>query len=238
MLRDRRGKRRGSRGASEQNGAAMAWIFSRADDTRLRVGLVLAALVVVGVPLALMAWVRLPQATGEGDPVQQPVLFDHRHHVVDDGIDCEYCHSTAERAATAGMPSSARCMGCHGQIWDRSPLLARVRESYYSGVPLAWVRVHRLPDFVYFDHSIHVRKGVGCESCHGRVDRMAAVYQAKPLTMGWCLECHRDPAPHLRPRDEVTTMGWSPPGDRAALGRALMREYDVRTVTYCTGCHR
>lgn len=216
----------------------VAALFSRPANTALRLGLVLAGLLVLGVPLLLMAWVRTPQVTGVGDPVQQPVLFDHRHHVVDDGIECMYCHSTVDRSPAAGMPTTARCMGCHSQVWNDSPLLALVRESYFTGKPIPWVRVNRLPDFVYFDHSIHVAKGVGCESCHGRVDRMAAVSQAKPLTMGWCLSCHRQPEKFLRPRSEVTTMGWEPKMDQRKLGRALEREYAVQKVTNCSGCHR
>lgn len=216
----------------------MAALFSRPANTALRLGLVLAGLLVLGVPLLLMAWVRTPNVTGEGNPVQQPVLFDHRHHVVDDGIDCMYCHAEVDRSPAAGIPTTARCMGCHSQVWNASPLLARVRESYFSGRPIPWVRVNRLPDYVYFDHSIHVNKGVGCESCHGRVDEMAAVEQAKPLTMGWCLSCHRKPEEFLRPRSEVTTMGWEPAGSQEALGRKLKEEYGVREMTNCSTCHR
>jgi hypothetical protein len=215
----------------------MAAIFSRQAGGMLRLVIVAIAAVLVGTPLGLMAWVRTPHVTGVGNPIQQPVLFDHRHHVVDDGISCAYCHSTAERAAPAGLPSTARCMGCHGQIWNHSPLLEPVRESYFTGRPIPWVRVNRLPDFVYFDHSIHLAKGVGCESCHGRVDRMAAVFQAKPLTMGWCLGCHRNPEKFVRPRSEVMTMGWSA-GDQRALGAMLVRQYRVREMTHCTACHR
>lgn len=200
--------------------------------------MVFAGVVIIGGPLLLMAWVRTPYVTSQGNPVQQPVLFDHRHHVVDDGIECRYCHSTVDRSPSAGIPTTARCMGCHGQIWNESPLLARVRSSYFSGQPIPWVRVNRLPDFVYFDHSIHVAKGVGCESCHGRVDQMAAIEQAKPLTMGWCLSCHRRPEAQLRPRSEVTTMGWKPKENQLALGAALKKEYGVRSLTNCTTCHR
>jgi len=216
----------------------VAALFPRTANTTF--GVVCAALITAAaiVTLALMAWVRTPQGTGQFDPVQQPVMFDHRHHVTDDGIDCRYCHSTVERAPSAGIPSTARCMGCHGQIWNESPVLAMVRSSYATGRPIPWIRVHRLPDFVYFDHSIHVNKGVGCESCHGRVDQMASIDQQAPLTMGWCLSCHRNPAPHLRPASAITAMGWRPPGDRSALGRELVARNRVRSLTYCTACHR
>lgn len=220
------------------SGARVAALFSRFANTAVRLGLILGGLVALGIPVALMGWVRTPFVTGKENPVQQPVLFDHRHHVVDDGIDCRYCHSTVDRSPTAGIPSTARCMGCHNQIWNSSPLLARVRNSYFSGKPIPWVRVHRLPEFVYFDHSIHVAKGIGCESCHGRVDQMAAVHQVAPLTMGWCLDCHRNPEPYLRPRSQITAMGWRPPGGQEAMGRELRRAYGVQVRTYCTTCHR
>jgi hypothetical protein len=187
---------------------------------------------------SLMVWARVPAGTGEQDPIVQPVQFDHRHHVVDDGIDCRYCHTSVERGPSAGIPSTAVCMNCHSQVWNRSPRLLPVRESYFTGQAIPWVRVHRVPDFVYFDHSIHVNKGIGCESCHGRVDQMPAIEQVMPLTMTWCLDCHRNPAPHLRPLDQITTMGWKPEGDPIALSRDLMKRLDVHARTSCTTCHR
>jgi hypothetical protein len=185
-----------------------------------------------------MVWARVPAGTGQQDEVAQPVQFDHRHHVVDDGLDCRYCHTSVDRAATAGITSTALCMNCHAQIWNRSPRLEPVRESYFTGQPIPWTRVHRLPDFVYFNHAIHVNKGIGCETCHGRVDQMPAIEQVAPLTMGWCLDCHRDPAPFLRPLDQITTMGWKPEGDPAALARDLMKRHDVHSRVNCTTCHR
>lgn len=188
-----------------------------------------------------MGWVRTPYALGEGELLGQPVQFDHRHHVVDDGIDCRYCHSTVEKAPSAGVPSADRCMNCHSQVWNESPLLAAVREAYYEGRPLRWQRVHHLPDFVFFDHSVHVNNGIGCETCHGRVDRMARVYQTRPLTMGWCLGCHRDPEKNLRPLDQITTMGWQPQGSaaqRARMGAKLAKAYAIRPSTDCWACHR
>lgn len=182
-----------------------------------------------------MLFVRTPYVTNEGTPVVQPVMFDHRHHVRDDLIDCLYCHYTAETSAYASVPPTELCMNCHSQIWTASPLLAPVRESFFSGRPIDWKRVHKLPDHVYFDHSIHVAKGVGCVSCHGRVDEMAQVARAAPLTMGWCLDCHRNPEPHLRPRDRITDMTWNPsPGE----GERLARENGVGRLTNCSTCHR
>lgn len=216
----------------------MASLFPRWSDTLLRVGLVVALAVAALAVVLLMAWVRTPQITGQFDPIEQPVEFDHRHHVADDGIDCRYCHDLVERSPYAGVPPTERCMNCHSQIWNDSPLLEPVWESYFSDRPIPWVRVHRLPGFVYFDHSIHVKKGVGCESCHGRVDRMARVYQVASLQMGWCLDCHRNPQNQLRPLAEITTMGWVPPRPQEELGLELMELYQVRRLTDCTACHR
>jgi hypothetical protein len=193
---------------------------------------------VVGIPTALMAWVRTPNATRRYAPVAQPVPFDHRVHVTGEHIDCRYCHFTAERAAMAGLPPTRTCLPCHSQLWLRSSTLAPVVRSIESRRPLRWNRVSELPGFVYFNHAAHVNKGVGCESCHGRVDRMATVYQAKPLTMQWCVSCHRDPAAQLRPREAVTAMGYVPPGDQRVLGARLVREYHVRRLTNCSTCHR
>lgn len=138
-----------------------------------------------------MLYVRTPYNTNQFTVLEQPVEFDHRHHVRDNGIECLYCHSGAERSPHAGVPTSGQCMGCHSQVWTHSPLLARVRDSYFAGTPLNWRRVHDLPDYVYFDHSVHVTNGIGCERCHGDVSQMARVVQTKPLTMGWCIDCHR-----------------------------------------------
>ncbi len=212
--------------------------FSRSANAATRWLLAVVLVTPVLVILAAMGWVRSPYATGQDQLLEQPVPFDHRHHVVDDGIDCRYCHTTVETSASAGIPSADRCMSCHSQVWNDSPLLEPVRESYYEGKPLRWQRVHRLPDFVFFDHSVHVDNGVGCESCHGRVDRMARIYQAKPLTMGWCLGCHRDPEKHLRPLDQITAMGWQPAGSQAELGAKLAKAYAIRPSTDCWACHR
>lgn len=199
------------------------------------------ALVAGGGALAvggLLIFPQTPFATGQQDQVVQPVQFDHRHHVSDEGIDCRFCHSTVDRGPSAGIPAAGLCMGCHGQVWRRSPMLNLVRESYYSGQPIPWRRVHRVPDFVFFNHAIHVNKGVGCESCHGRVDQMAAVHQSAPLTMAWCLDCHRHPERNLRPLENITDMGWRPPRPQEEFGRELMARYGVVSRENCTTCHR
>jgi hypothetical protein len=200
------------------------------------------AVAVVATPVGgvslLMVQARTPFATGQREPVQQPVQFDHRHHVSDDGIDCRYCHQTVEQSAYAGMPSTATCMGCHAQIWSKSPLLDEVRKAYFADRGIPWQRVNRLPDFAYFNHAIHVHKGIGCETCHGRMDRMATGEQASPLTMGWCLECHRHPEASLRPQTEITALGWHRPPDTAMQPAALAAAYGLHTRTSCSTCHR
>ena len=173
--------------------------------------------------------------------VEQPVQFSHQHHNGGIGIDCRYCHTAVEVSPSAGIPPTKTCINCHSQIWNTSPYLEPVRASFREDKPLRWIRVHDLPDFVYFNHSIHVRKGVGCETCHGRVDRMPLMVQKNSLQMEWCLECHRDPSRYLRPRDQITTMGYVPAKAQSELGPELMREYkvaDVQHLTSCSVCHR
>jgi hypothetical protein len=172
------------------------------------------------------------------DPIEQPLQFDHRHHTRDEGIDCRYCHNTVDRSPHASIPPTQLCLNCHAQVWNKSPLLEPIRKSFFENKPMEWRRVYRVPDFVYFNHSIHVNKGVGCVSCHGRVDQMAAVEKATPLTMGWCLDCHRNPEKNLRPTEEITNMTWQPEGDPEVAGRLLAQQYDVHTRISCTTCHR
>jgi len=193
---------------------------------------------VVTIPLLLMAWVRTPYATGQHELLIQPIKFDHRHHVRDDGIDCEYCHSGVRRSAYAGIPAASACMGCHSQIWNASPELTALRLAYFGGTPLQWTRVNNLPRHVFFNHSIHVAKGVGCVTCHGRVDLMAQVEQQQTLLMQWCLDCHRHPEASLRPLDKVTDMEWTPERPQLEVGRELQAKLDVHPTTDCTGCHR
>ena len=215
----------------------MGALFSRRADRRVRVALTLLGATPILALLGLMVWVRTPGSTGQGRSPVQPVPFDHRIHVRGLGIDCRYCHAMVERSAYAGVPPTRTCQGCHQPQWLASRPFEPVRASLAGGGPVPWRRVHTLPDFVFFDHSIHVAKGVGCESCHGRVDRMAVVRQVAPLTMAWCLDCHRHPEASLRPPSEITTMGYRPAPDQPS-GPALAERLKVRRVTHCSGCHR
>jgi len=172
---------------------------------------------------------------------EQPVPFSHQHHVGALGLDCRYCHTTVETSGFANIPPTKTCMNCHSQIWTTSPTLEPVRASFRTGASIRWTRVYDLPDFVYFNHSIHVSKGIGCESCHGRVDKMPLTWQENSLQMSWCLDCHRQPERFLRPRENITTMGYQPAGDQLETGRRLRREYNIqetRVLTSCSTCHR
>jgi hypothetical protein len=188
------------------------------------------------------AFLRSPYVTQVNVVRDQPVPFSHDHHVAGLGIDCRFCHATVETAAFAGMPSTEVCMGCHSQIWNRSPLLAPLRESLQSGQPLAWTRVNDVPDFVYFNHSIHVAKGIGCESCHGRVDRMPLARKAASMHMQWCLDCHRHPETAIRVPGEVFRFGRETAASSAAASDAndLVDRYGIVTsqLTDCVICHR
>lgn len=219
----------------------MAQIFRPTTNTLARLSIVGGATLVVVLLLAVAGIVRSSYMTGVGVPRRQPVPFSHKHHVADAGIDCRFCHTSVEEAAFAGIPPTKTCMNCHSQIWVDSPMLEPVRESWRTGRSLEWVRVHKLADFVYFNHSIHINKGVGCVTCHGRVDQMPLVWKANSLYMEWCLECHRAPARFVRPREYVFSMDWQPPQDQIALGRKLVKEYkilDPITLTSCSTCHR
>jgi hypothetical protein len=204
----------------------------------MRAALITGATTAVGVPGLLMAWVRTPYQTDRSQPIAQPVEFDHRHHTLDEGLDCTYCHYGAERSPYAGIPATSLCMGCHSQIWNNATLLEPVRASYINDIPIVWERVYRLPDFVFFNHAVHTRRGVGCVTCHGRVDEMARVYRVTTLSMSWCLACHRNPEGHLRPLDHITDMGWVAPTSQDELGRDIKRELGIDPPTNCSGCHR
>jgi hypothetical protein len=216
----------------------MAAIFRPWMNTVMRAVLIVAAVTLVGVPVALMAWVRTPNATRQYQPVAQPIQFDHRIHVAGLRINCEYCHFSAQRSANAGVPATTTCVACHSPLWMGSAMLEPVRRSIATGRPLQWNRVYNLPDFVYFNHAAHVTRGVGCETCHGRVDRMATIYQAVPLTMSWCVDCHRDPASRLRPVTAVTAMGWTASSADSMSSERLAHRFNVRQMTNCTTCHR
>jgi hypothetical protein len=213
-------------------------LFPPWSDSLFQLAIAVVAGGAIAIPLFLMLWVRTPYMTGEREPPLQPIKFDHRHHVRDDGIRCEYCHSGATRSAYAGIPAVSTCMGCHSQVWPASPELTLLRRAYFEGTTIEWVRVNNLPRHVFFNHSIHVAKGVGCVTCHGRVDLMAQVYQDKSLLMHWCLDCHRHPEEHLRPPSKVTEMDWAPDRPQVELGRDLEAQLDVHPTTDCTGCHR
>ncbi len=218
----------------------MDQLFGRNSNLVARASIVGGVIVVtVGVWLAAV-WYRSSYSTGEGIPVEQTVPFSHAHHVSALGIDCRYCHTAVEVSAEAGMPSTDTCMNCHWQIWTDAEILEPVRASWRTGTRLRWNRVYRLPDYVYFDHSVHVAAGFGCATCHGRIDRMPLTAKAEPMTMKWCLACHRDPARSIRPADEVFDMTWQPPDDQTTRGARLVAERGIETggLTECSTCHR
>jgi hypothetical protein len=179
-----------------------------------------------------------PKFTDVGYQPEQPVPFSHKLHAGDMGMDCRYCHNTVEEAAHAAVPPTATCMNCHTNVAPESVRLAEVRSSWETGDPIEWVRVHMLPDYAYFDHSVHVGAGVGCASCHGRIDQMPVVFQHEPLSMGWCLDCHRDAEPNLRPRGEVTNMAWDTTTSDYNPHTDPTRSRDVNPPLHCSGCHR
>ncbi len=219
----------------------MAQIFHPSTNTIFRLCIFGGAILLAAVFTVLAEVNRSSYITGVGVARVQPVPFSHKHHVADDGIECRYCHTTVEDSAFAGIPPTKTCMNCHSQIWADSPMLEPVRESSRTGKSLEWTRVHNLPGFVYFDHSIHVKKGIGCSTCHGRVDEMPLTWRQHSLYMEWCLECHRAPERFVRPRQYVFSMDWQPPKDQIALGRKLVKEYKIqssRVLTSCSTCHR
>jgi hypothetical protein len=213
-------------------------VFHRSANTIARASIVGVLLVVAGLLAFLYIYVRSDYYTRAHAPIVQPVPFSHQHHVGGLGIDCRYCHTSVEYSSFAGVPPTQTCMNCHSQIWTQAPVLQPVRDSWQSGKPIVWTRVNNLPDFVYFNHSIHVQKGIGCETCHGRIDEMPLTQQAVSLHMEWCLDCHRDPAKYIRPLDQVFTMGWQPPQGQAVLGPQLVKQYHVQSLTSCSTCHR
>src|SRR5215469_7963189 len=216
----------------------MAQIFSGAANTIARFTLWgFAAAVGLAMWVGAMI-VRSPYETRQEEPREQPVPFSHEHHVGGLGIDCRYCHTTVETSSFANLPATKICMNCHQQMWAVAPDLEPVRQSYRTGKSIQWTRVHDLPDFVYFDHSVHIHKGVGCSTCHGRVDLMPLTWQAESLRMKWCLDCHRDPALYVRPRDQVFNMAYTPPPNQREVGNQLIAEYHIVSRTSCSTCHR
>jgi hypothetical protein len=216
----------------------MSQIFYPSANTISRVS-IFGAVFVAALLLALIAEVnRSPWVTQAGVARDQPIQFSHERHVAGNGIDCRYCHTSVEQSAFAGIPPTKTCMNCHSQIFANSPFLAPVADSFTTGRAITWTRVHDLPDFVYFDHSIHVKKGVGCTTCHGQVDRMPLMWQEHSLQMEWCLDCHRNPERYVRPRDAVFSVDYRPPADQSEVGVTLVAEYQIQKLTSCSTCHR
>jgi hypothetical protein len=218
----------------------MAQVFHPGSNTVARAGLVGFVLLVFTASLAAMG-INLSYGTRKYIPIEQPVQFSHKHHVSDAGIDCRYCHTSVDKSSFAGIPPTETCMTCHSQVWSDSPEIKPIHDSWTSGEPIEWNRVHDLPDFVYFNHSAHVSKGVGCDSCHGNVGQMPLVYKVTDLSMAWCLDCHRDPAQNLRPLEEVYNTNYEKPANQTELGKQLMAKYGVKPanqLTNCSICHR
>jgi hypothetical protein len=217
----------------------MAQIFPQSANALSKVSIIITVVVIGGLgATAFQLGANSSYATTQGLRRTQPIPFSHTHHVGSMGIDCRYCHNTVETTAYANIPPTKTCMNCHSQIWVNSPTLEPVRASYRTDQSIPWLKVHDLPDFVYFNHSIHIKKGVGCETCHGRVDQMPLVYQKNSLEMRWCIDCHRHPEAYVRPRKYVTTMGYVPDGDQEEIGRKLVQEYHIQKLDTCWTCHR
>jgi hypothetical protein len=216
----------------------MAQIFHHSTNTLSKVSIFGALFAAAGGLWVTVETARSPWATMAGVAREQPVPFSHQHHVGGIGIDCRYCHTSVETSSYAGIPPTKTCMNCHSQIWSDSPTLEPVRESFRSGKSIQWTRVNDLPEFVYFNHSAHVNKGVGCSTCHGRVDRMPLMMQHASLLMEWCLECHRAPEKFVRPKEQVFNAAWEPPADQLTKGRDLVAQYDIHPRTSCSTCHR
>jgi hypothetical protein len=189
----------------------MAQVFDRSSNALARASLVLTGLIVIALGVALNSLQRSPWVTRQGQRPDQPVPFSHKHHVEGLGLQCQYCHTSVEKSSYAGIPPTKTCINCHSQIWTNAELLEPVRHSWATGESIQWIKVHDLPDYVYFNHEIHVNKGIGCASCHGRVDQMPLMYEQNTLQMEWCLNCHRNPAVNLRPTAEIYNMAWAGP---------------------------
>ena len=219
----------------------MAQIFHRGANNVAKISIVVAILLAGGAFFVYTQIARSSYLTGVYYERQQPVQFSHKHHVGDDGIDCRYCHTSVETSYSAGIPPTQTCMNCHSQIWSDSPYLEPVRESYRTNKPIEWERVHDLPEFAYFNHSIHVAKGVGCSTCHGQIDNMPAVFQENTLQMEWCLACHREPEKFIRPKSEIFNMQWDGNDLSSEERTQLKADYKIRSkemLTSCSTCHR
>ena len=218
----------------------MSQIFQPSINTIVRVTMLAVVFILLGGAGLAYLYVRSPYMTEVGLAKEQPVPFSHQQHVGGVGLDCRYCHTSVEESNFAGIPPTETCLGCHGHFSTDDPVLEPVRASAQNNQPLEWIRVHNVADFVYFNHAIHVKKGVGCETCHGRVDQMSLTVKTETLQMDWCLDCHRAPERFIRPVDQVFTMGWQPPVEQASLGAQLVNEYGIKVdqLTDCSICHR
>ena len=216
----------------------MPQIFHRSANTISRVSIFgavffVAALLGIFDEVNRSAWVTEARV-----PREQPIQFSHERHVAGNGIDCRYCHTSVEESSFAGIPPTKTCMNCHSQIFSNSPFLEPVRQSFRTDQSLQWTRVHDLPDFVYFNHSIHIKKGIGCTTCHGQVDRMPLMWQENSLQMEWCIDCHRNPERYVRDRKDVFSVDYTPPPNQLEVGRRLVDEYQIQKLTSCSTCHR
>ena len=219
----------------------MAQIFHRSANFIARASLLGGAILAGAALTAVLVLARSPYITNQHVTRNQPIQFSHKHHVGDDGIDCRYCHTGVENSAYAGIPPTRTCMNCHSVLFNNVGYLETIRESYRTDESIHWVKVHRLADYVYFNHSIHVNKGIGCSTCHGSVNQMPLMFQESPLNMNWCLDCHRNPQANLRPKDQIFNMDWKAPANQEEAGRQLATEYKLRTtaeLTSCSTCHR
>lgn len=216
----------------------MAQIFHRSTNTLSKLSIFGAVFFIAALGGVASLIIRSGFYTYRYVAREQPVPFSHKHHVGGLGIDCRFCHTSVETSSFAGIPPTKTCMGCHSQIWSESPTLEPVRASFRTDKSLEWVRVHKVGDFVYFNHSIHVNKGIGCSSCHGRVDQMPLMMRTNTLLMEWCIDCHKHPEKNVRPREEVFNMAYQQPEDQLALGERLVKEYKIQKLTDCYTCHR
>ncbi len=216
----------------------MAQIFHKSSNTLSRVSIFGAVFILGGVGWLVLTLNRSDYMTQVNVAREQPVPFSHKHHVSDIGIDCRYCHTSVEESPFAGIPPTDTCMTCHSVLWKDAPILEPVRESNRTGKPIKWTRVHDLPDFVFFDHSIHVSKGIGCTTCHGQVDQMPLMWRENSLHMEWCLECHRNPEAFVRPKAYVFDVKYKQPKDQATLGKQLLKDYHINSRDNCSTCHR
>ena len=219
----------------------MPQIFDRSSNALARMSLVLTGLIVIALGVTLDQLQRSPWVTRQGQRPDQPVPFSHKHHAGELGLDCRYCHTTVEKSSFAGVPPTQTCMTCHSQIWTNSSMLEPVRLSYRTDKSIAWTRVNAVPQFVYFDHSIHINKGVGCTTCHGPIAQMPLTYRAQTLYMSFCIDCHRQPEKYVRPKDQVFNPNYVAPANQLELGAKLVAEYkiqDPRHLQSCSTCHR